>query len=76
MRLYRGQSRRACPELVERGRLNLAQHAVLGIRLDEVFFLLLDLPALSLSAMRANSDPHLLAPATLHIPNPALSVPL
>jgi len=25
------QSRRACPELVERGRLNLAQHAVLGM---------------------------------------------
>ena len=28
------QSRRACPELVERGRLSLAQHAVLG-KLDE-----------------------------------------
>jgi hypothetical protein len=29
-RRSRNQSRRACPELVERGRLNLAQDAVLG----------------------------------------------
>jgi hypothetical protein len=32
MRTYgmQNESRRACPELVERGRLNLAQDAVLG----------------------------------------------
>jgi hypothetical protein len=29
-RICRNQSRRACPELVERGRLNLAQDAVPG----------------------------------------------
>ena len=37
MRTYplQDKSRRACPELVERGRLNLAQDAVLGDSIDE-----------------------------------------
>jgi hypothetical protein len=35
LRVYLDQSRRACPELVEQGRLNLAQHGVLGIRSEQ-----------------------------------------